>query len=177
MKNRTNHTTVEAVHTEIWKKLKEYPNYEVSNLGRIRNQQKLLKPYKTNNGYLHIFLSKNGKQKQFLLHRLIAEAFIDNLKNLKEINHIDGDKSNNSINNLEWCTRKSNVHHFLCSNTRNTTMARPVTQYDLKGNKVKTFKSIRQASKESKIDAHYIIYCCKGNKAKTSNYMWKYEVA
>lgn len=179
MLNYTSHESVGAVHIEreIWKAIKDYPNYEVSNYGRVKNKNKIMKPYKTNNGYLHIFLSKNGRQKQFLLHRLVANIFIDNPNHLKEVNHIDGNKENNRIDNLEWCTRKQNVHHYFCSKEKNDTKAKKVVQYDLKGNIIKTFESIRKASKETNIDAHYIIYCCKGAKDRTANYIWKYEIA
>lgn len=166
-----------AVHTnETWKSIKGYDNYEISTLGRVRNKEKVLKAYKTDNGYFHIFLSKNGKQKQFLIHRLVADTFLKNPNNLKEVNHIDGNKGNNKIDNLEWCTRKQNVHHFFNSNQRNCTKPKSVVQYDLQGNKINVFKSIREASKKVNIDAHYIIYCCKGIKKTALNYIWKYEV-
>lgn len=161
---------------EKWKQIKEYPNYEVSTLGRIKNKEKILKAYKTNNGYLHIFLSNKGKQKQFLVHRLVANTFLENPNKLKEVNHIDGNKQNNKVENLEWCTRKQNVHHFFNSNARKSTKQKRVSQYDLKGNKIESYKSIRQASRKANIDAHYIIYCCKGLKRTASNFIWKYEI-
>ncbi len=162
---------------EKWKIVHDYPNYQVSNLGRIRSNKKILKPIKTRNGYLHIFLYKNGVKKQFLLHRLICEAFIENINNYKEVNHIDGNKSNNNINNLEWCTRKENVHHFLLSNKLNNTIAKKVSQFDLLGNKLNSYKSIREASRQSNIDAHNIIYCCRGQKKTAGNYIWQYDVS
>lgn len=162
---------------EIWKTIKGYEDYQVSNYGRIKRNEKILKPILSRNGYLHIFLYSKGKSKQFLVHRVVANTFIENKNNLKEINHKDGNKQNNIIDNLEWCTRKENVHHFLNSNKLNETKSKAVVQYDLKGNKINEYESIRKASKMTKIEAHNIIYCCKGQKATASNFIWKYKIA
>lgn len=109
---------------EIWKKIKEYPNYEISNYGRVRslkyysNVHKkyyvrvLILKEKTNRyGYKMITLSNENGRKCFTIHRLVAKAFIDNKSNYNEVNHIDGNKSNNKFNNLEWCTRRDNILH------------------------------------------------------------------
>ena len=112
-----------------------------------------------------------------MLHRIVADSFIKNEKNLKEINHIDGDKKNNKIENLEWCTRIANVYHFFYTNKRNNTQAKSVIQYDLNGNKIKEYESIRKASQETKINAHNIIYCCKGQKPTACDYIWKYKIS
>ena len=162
---------------EKWQIIEDYSSYQVSNLGRIRSKKGILKPIKSSNGYLHIFLYNNGIKKQFLLHRLVCKAFKKNIYNLSEINHIDGNKENNNINNLEWCTRKENVHHFLLSNKLNNTIAKKVSQFDLLGNKLNSYKSIREASRQSNIDAHNIIYCCRGQKKTAGNYIWQYDVS
>lgn len=165
------------INPEIWKTIKGFENYQVSNHGRIKRNEKILKPIKSRNGYLHIFLYSKGKSKQLLVHRIVANAFIENKNNFKEINHIDGNKQNNAIDNLEWCTRKENVHHFLNANKLNNTKPKAVIQYDLNGNKINEYESIRKASKITKIEAHNIIYCCKGQKETASNYIWKYKIA
>lgn len=109
---------------EIWKKIKEYPNYEISNLGRVKSlkfysnvhkkyyDRVLILKEKTNKyGYKMIALSNENGRKCFTIHRLVAKAFIDNKSNYNEVNHIDGNKSNNKFNNLEWCTRRDNILH------------------------------------------------------------------
>lgn len=102
---------------EVWKCLDgivEYgENYEVSNFGNVRrkNSIKNRKLIKDKNGYLTLTFSKNGQIKGYKVHRLVALAFISNLENKSEINHIDGNKSNNITNNLEWSTRTENINH------------------------------------------------------------------
>ena len=94
---------------EIWKKIEDY-DYVVSNFGRIKNlkNNNLLKPQDNRNGYLKVCLSKHGKVNQFLMHRLVAELFIDNPNNLPQVNHIDENKNNAHVNNLEWCSHTYN---------------------------------------------------------------------
>ena len=98
---------------EIWKPIKNYEElYEVSNLGNVRNAKtlKILCKIKHRQGYQMTSLYKDGKQKYFLIHRLVAIAFIENPKNLEEINHIDENKENNNFSNLEWCDRIYNAN-------------------------------------------------------------------
>ena len=99
--------------TEIWRKLEDFSNYEVSSLGRVRNIKtgRILKLFVRNDGYHHVGLYLNGKQKYQLIHRLVAITFIPNPENKREVNHIDGDKTNNRVSNLEWSTRSENVSH------------------------------------------------------------------
>ena len=114
---------------EIWKDINGYEGlYQVSNLGRVRSlnryvnsaiknnnkvirKGKILKFNSNWNNYLQVNLSKCGKEKMFAVHRLVALTFIPNPNNLSQVNHIDGNKFNNSVNNLEWCTAKENINH------------------------------------------------------------------
>lgn len=101
---------------EIWKGVPGHEDvYEISNLGKIRsfkkNRERILKLSKNTNGYLHVGLLKDNKKHCWLLHRLLATIFIPNPENKPFINHIDGNKLNNSMCNLEWCTQKENVNH------------------------------------------------------------------
>ena len=106
---------------EIWKDIKGYENlYKVSNLGNIRSlgngisrnsKRRLLRLKKEKTGYIRICLQKDGKRKYLSVHRLAGQAFIPNPKNKPCINHIDYNRGNNSIENLEWCTYSENLYH------------------------------------------------------------------
>lgn len=112
---------------EIWKPIKDFENlYEVSNLGRVKSlprikinnrgkqltKEKIMKPHDFNNGYYKVPLTnKEHLKKYYLVHRLVAQSFIPNPNNLPQVNHKDGDKSNNCVNNLEWITKEDNIKH------------------------------------------------------------------
>lgn len=111
---------------EIWKKIKEYGDYEVSNYGRVKSPDfilktptgqsyikkgKILKPFKDKKGYLYCDLRVNGERKIVRVHRFVGMAFIPNTENKPQINHIDGNKENNNVQNLEWCTNSENQKH------------------------------------------------------------------
>ena len=96
--------------------ISEYKNYHATMCGKIFNTdtKKELKPNKVSNSYHMIKLYKNGVQKSFLVHRLVCMAYKKNDNVLrKDVNHIDGNKGNNKINNLEWCTKSENMYHAL----------------------------------------------------------------
>lgn len=112
---------------EEWRKIVGYEGlYEVSSLGRVRSldryvktcyeayklqKGKILNPGKNTNGYLQVVLHCNGKYKKCLVHRLVSQAFLPNPDNLPEVNHKDEDKTNNRVENLEWCTAKYNLSY------------------------------------------------------------------
>lgn len=98
---------------EIWKDIKNYERfYQISNLGNIKNyRNKLLQPRINKSGYNRVILHKDKHGKEFLVHRLVAEAFIPNPNNLPCINHKDENKANNCVENLEWCTQKYNSNY------------------------------------------------------------------
>lgn len=87
-------------------------DYFVSSLGRIRGPKGIMNPSKTNKGYLRVCLSVDGKQVEAKVHRLVASSFIINYDNLPQVNHIDGNKQNNNVFNLEWCDNKYNMQHY-----------------------------------------------------------------
>lgn len=105
----------------IWKKVMGYEKYEVSNNGEVRNyitkNEKSINDH--NSGYLATTFCKNGKPKTFLLHRLVALHFIDNPENKRCINHKDGNKHNNNVENLEWNTHKENNDHAFRNGLKN----------------------------------------------------------
>lgn len=96
---------------EIWKDIDGFENYQVSTWGRVRNKDKILKPYVTEKGYLKINLYKNGTCSKNRVNRLVAQAFIPNPDNLPQVDHLDGNKWNNSISNLRWVNNATNRLH------------------------------------------------------------------
>lgn len=102
---------------ERWKLIEEYPNYEVSSEGKIRNRltgrilKEVIKTKRSRYGYRYVFLFKNSNRKMKLVHRLVAKAFIPNPNNYPQINHKDENSLNNRVENLEWCTQKYNMNY------------------------------------------------------------------
>jgi hypothetical protein len=108
---------------EIWKEIEDYPNYMVSNEGRVKNikTNKLLKPRFNDRGYISVVLYNNGSNHTFRINRLVAMAFIPNPENKPEIDHIDTNPLNNMVENLRWVTHKENMNN-------------PLTRFKLKNN-------------------------------------------
>ena len=102
-----------AENEETWSGSSWYPGYEVSSHGRIRNllRGNLLRPMANDRGYCCVNLTQSGKMRRVRLHRLVAQEFCPNLTGFAEVNHVDGDKSNNTATNLEWCSRSHNLLH------------------------------------------------------------------
>lgn len=176
---------------EIWKDIKGYEGlYQVSNFGRVRslnynhtNTIRILVCSVASWGYLNVTLHKNGKQKVFLVHRLVAEAFIPNPNGYKEINHKDEDKTNNLVENLEWCDRFFNINYGnrteLVKNklTNRKDKSKPVFQYDLNGNFIKEWPSIKEIVRQLNYNKSCISFCCRNfRNIKTAyGYIWKYK--
>ena len=184
-KNKDGTYNEEVVSMEIWKDIKNYEGkYQISNLGKVRslldnrgkcrNKPIILKPSLNYKGYITINLTKYNKQKHFFVHRLVAEAFIPNPNNYLEINHKDENKQNNNVNNLEWCTRKYNMHYNGLNKKRNS---KKVIQYDKNGNFIKEWKCIMDVQRELGINNANISQCCQKNKKYKSagGYIWKYK--
>ena len=99
---------------EVWKDVKGYEGiYKISNLGRVKTNKDRIRKGTVSHGYLRLLLWKDKQYKSTSIHRLVAENFIENPMNKPYVNHIDGDKQNNHVNNLEWCTQLENVQHSI----------------------------------------------------------------
>lgn len=179
---------------EVWKPVNGYEwYYEVSNLGRIRSLDritvfkdgrtrkfygKILEANTVNNsGYATISLHENGKSKTILIHRIVAEAFIDNPLECKEINHIDQDKLNNSVDNLEWCTHKENVNHGDEIERGAKKQRKIFVQKDMSGNVVKVWSGFKKMQRETGFQRKSVYDCCIGKRDSYKGFRWEYSEA
>lgn len=163
---------------EEWRDVLGYEGlYEVSNLGRVRRNGKILKPQAERGGYLHVFLSKNGIVKHGKVHRLVASAFIPNPNNYPQINHKDEDKTNNAVSNLEWCDGKYNANYGTRNKRVSEKMSKPVFQFDLLGNFIREWPSALKVEEETGMNHSNISMCCLGRYGfKTAGgFIWKFK--
>lgn len=168
---------------EIWKKINGYGDYQVSSMGRFKSlkygKERIMKLIKDSNGYLQVQLCKNGKVILYLVHRLVAQAFIDNPDNLPQVNHKNENKADNRVENLEWCDRKYNINYGTgrqrsAEKRLNGTQSKPVYQYSLDGEFVAEYPSTNEVERQLGYDQGYISKCCNG-KCKTSyGYKWSF---
>lgn len=202
---------MDEIKVEIWKDIENYPNYQISNFGRVKSKkritrvgiknvkkiirnEKILKPLKLTKGYLGIRLyDNNSNAKTFKIHRLVAQAFIPNPNNLPQVNHIDGDKTNNRIDNLEWCTCLENMNHSYNIGLRDKEKLkehmskvgksltnkkghhiRKVAQYDQNNKLIKIWDSQMDASKSIGITNTSIQNVCTGKGKTAGGFIWKY---
>jgi len=164
---------------EIWKEIKDFEDYDVSNLGAVKNTStKMISKINIKNGYSYVNLVNNENKKTARVHRLVAKAFIvnDDIINKTHVNHKDGNKLNNKVDNLEWMTPSEDIQHAI-DNGLLESQARPVLQYSKKGDLIKEYASIIEASKETSIDDGSICKVCKGNGVNKSagGFIWKYK--
>ena len=173
---------------EVWKFVIQEENvfYFISNCGRFLSatpinekrrkkpfKVKIIAPYSNKKGYMIVRTINNGKKNYYQVHRLVLKVFLptDNMETL-QVNHIDGNKSNNNLSNLEWCTGKENIEHALKTGLIKNTKA--VYQYDLDGNFLKEFESITQAEKETSVFGANISACCKNKVRQAGGFQWRY---
>ena len=172
--------------------------YKVSNFGRIlslnyRNTGKadLMTPVERKDGYSQVELSKNGKTKKCLVHRLVAQTFIPNPDNLPEVNHKDEDKTNNFVflnedgtvdeekSNLEWKTHRGNINH----GTRNERVSKALTngkkskkvlQLSLSGELIREWESAKEAGRNG-FDSSAVTRCCQGKRKTHKGFRFMYK--
>jgi hypothetical protein len=173
---------------EIWKPVNGYEGtYEVSNLGRCRSLKRgVVKKYLNHirpDGYVVVTLCNNGNGKRFLVHQIVARAFIPNPLGRKFINHINSIKHDNRIKNLEWCTASENSIHSYRSGGRISAMIRrfaeknPVSvttyQYDLNGKFIRKWACRQEAGKCLGIHRSNISHCIAGRIKTAGGFIWK----
>ena len=182
---------LKVFETEEWRDIVGYEGeYQVSNLGRVKSlsrfifngkgtflsQEKILNGFKTKKGYIRVELHK----KSFAIHRLVAQAFIPNELNKPQVNHIDGDKSNNCVSNLEWCTNGENQIHAYANGLNYHSdepgrTKRQVCKIDLTtGEILDVYESISLAENSLNLKKCNITEVCKGNRKSCGGYGWKY---
>lgn len=158
-----------------WKPIVGYEGiYEVSDNGEIKSliKNRLLKPCIHKKGYLVVTLTKEKVHKHYYVHRLVATAFLDNNDCRKEVNHIDGNKKNNNVCNLEWCDGYSNRKHAYETGLRKMREQTKVKMCLLSGEVVQEFESISEASRRTGIHAGNISRCCNGKCNSAGGYVF-----
>lgn len=167
---------------EEWRDIKDYEGlYQVSNFGNVRNLNyygkthriELLKLQKTRDGYIRVGISKNSYQKFFRVHRLVAQAFIPNPLNLPQVNHKDENRSNNCVDNLEWCDAPYNSSYGTRGERISKNKSKPVYQYTLDGELVKIWSSTQECGRNGYTQIN-VSKCCRGILKKHNGYRWSY---
>ncbi len=149
--------------------------YLVSTLGNIysvKNKQ-LLKPIKHTGGYMRVMLYKYGNGSLFKVHRLVAQAFIPNPENKPQVNHIDEDKTNNMVSNLEWVTAKENVNHGTRNERSSKKQGMKIKAIDIASGEYNIYNSQQECAKRLNLTQSSISQCVRGNMRETGGYIFE----
>ena len=169
------------MHDEIqWAEIEGHKDYMISTNGEIysRKRNKMLRQSTAKNGYKRVSLKRGTS---IAVHKLVALAFIPNPNNYLEVNHIDEDKTNNSVGNLEWCTRKYNVNYGAAQKNRvrhtdwermASKLRKPVCMI-LRNEVIAVFRSMKEAEQKTGIKSGNISRCCNGKIKTAGGYYWK----
>nr|DAQ29436.1 MAG TPA: homing endonuclease [Caudoviricetes sp.] len=172
---------------EIWKDIEGYEGlYQVSNLGRVKSfdsidklgrirKGRVLKGIKDVKGYLLVNLYKNSIVYTKRLHRLVAETFIPNLENKPQVNHIDENKANNIVSNLEWMTAKENINHGTRNERMSRTQSIPIIATNIKTGESQEFYGTAECARQLALHHGNITSVLKGNRNHTDGYTFKYK--
>lgn len=163
---------------ETWRPIPGFEGlYKVSNLGNVfsLHRNKILRVRINRRGYGQVNLSKNGVLTTHRVHRLVANSFVPNPKNNREVNHINENKLDNRAENLEWCNRAYNVNYGNRTEKQKAKLSIPVVQLSLSGVQIAVFPSGIQAARELKLSSSSISACCRGKRKTIGGFKWKYE--
>lgn len=154
---------------ELWKDIKGYEGlYQVSNLGRIKNKRTSRKISLRRERYLSVYLYKNGVRKYEKVHRLVAITFIPNTNKKSQVNHIDGNRYNNVVENLEWCTPRENALHAMENKLFNINgLIQENNKKKIKVIKISNgtiYESINECARQNNTKASYIYRVCQGKR-------------
>lgn len=155
---------------EKWKPIKGFKGYEVSDQGNVRSPRKVLTQYLNGRGYPRVSIAN----KMWLVHRLVANAFIENPNRYPIVNHKDENKLNNRADNLEWCTYKYNSNYGDAPSKSSENLKMPVIQILPNGEEIR-WDSLRAVERELGFSHSNISKVCKGYYKKAYGYKWKYE--
>ena len=162
---------------EIFKDIEGYENYQVSNYGSVKSlgngktrKEKVLKPTKNKDGYLRVGLCKQGKRKMYLVHRLVTSAFIENPNNYEEVNHKDEDKTNNKVENLEWCDHKYNINY----GTRTEKISKKISKQVMCVETGVVYSSTMEVERQLGYFQTYIASVCNGKHKTAYKFHWCY---
>ena len=148
--------------------------YHISNKGRLKNvkRNKIHAINLDSYGYPHYLLCNKGERKPITAHRLVAMTFIPNPFNLPCVNHKDEDKTNNSVDNLEWCTHEYNSNYGTAKERTAAKNSKPIAQI-LNGKIIAVFKNSKEAECATGVDFSKIRMCCRGERNSAGGYQWK----
>lgn len=178
---------------EEWRDIEGFEGiYQVSNIGRVRSLDHVrvnkqgefhfkgrILALSKNHGYPVISFTKNGKTKQYFIHRLVASAFIPNPQGENIVNHIDGNKDNNDVSNLEWCDQRENVNHAVRTGLlpikygKDNKTSRKIIQYTLNDEYVATWYGLGEVVRNVKVTRANVNACLIGKRNKAGGYKWK----
>lgn len=175
---------------EIWKDVVGYEGlYQVSNMGRVKSicsfvrlqngelmkkKPHVLKP-QNRVGYKCVNLFKEGRSHTVSIHRLVAKAFLPNCHNYPIVNHKDENKTNNNVENLEWCNNAYNINYGTAKRRRAISQGKAVLQLNKNGVLVKRHLTLMDACRDTQIDYRNISLCCNNRRKTAGGYCWKFE--
>lgn len=170
------------MNNEIWKDIDGYEGYyQVSNKGRVRRANgNILNPWNNQNGYPMVALCKHGKSKCFLVHRLVAFMFIPNPRKVNVVNHKDGSRNNNCVENLEWCTQKENLNLAITKERMSKAVKKRYENHEYPNIKPvrcvetgKVYPSAVKAGEELGFNRKQISKCLKGHHNTAGGFHWE----
>lgn len=163
----------------MWKKYyfnEKETEYSVSTDGLVKKDTKndYILSQSSQQDYKFVTLLIEGKQKRMRVHRMVAETFIPNPENKPFVNHINGNRSDNNVENLEWVTPSENTQHAVATGLMNNGRKRAVIQYNLNGDKMMTFESASEAARQTGSLQSKITMCCRRQRETANDYQWRY---